>query len=378
MWQVLLYWLKIVMKVLLVKLFHIVKRLRGYRRENIKQNDKRRKALIKSCHLTKEQIKEAQIFYKNYYGKKINLKWHKLYTAISRKFDYQYFPELLYTPEYQRQYNSPDYYKAIADKNLLPLLIKGSKCSQTPETLFYSSNGILLDSNHNKIDLQRCVEILKKEKRVFLKPSVDSNSGNGCFVYDVDQESLSVAQLEKILKPLGKDFVVQKIIKNQKDIEAINPSSLNTFRIITYTINGIIKASPVILRVGVNGNYLDNAHAGGVFVAIDNEGNVISNGKNEFGLDLEVHPDTNIRFKGYKIKNVRKMIDSVIKAAYLIPHVGVIDWDVTLNEKEEPVIVEANTYNGSIWLIQMSHGVSVFGEDTKDILLSIKENKIRY
>ena len=81
---------------------------------------------------------------------------------------------------------------------------------------------------------------------------------------------------------------------------------------------------------------------------------------------------------GYRIKNVNKIIEAAKQLAALFPQVGVIDWDFLLNEKGEPVVLEANMMYGSVWLIQMSHGKSVFGENTARVLQIIRENKKTY
>ena len=42
--------------------------------------------------------------------------------------------------------------------------------------------------------------------------------------------------------------------------------------------------------------------------------------------------------------------------------------DFTINTDGDPVLIEANTEAGSIWMAQMSHGCGVFGDLTSDVL----------
>ena len=151
-----------------------------------------------------------------------------------------------------------------------------------------------------------------------------------------------------------------------------------SFRILTYIVDGVIYTSPIILRIGRDGKNCDNAHAGGLFVAVGDDGKIVSNGKTEFNDNYESHPDSNIKFNGYKIKNVDKVIKAAKEAASLVPHVGVIDWDFVLDETGDAVLLEGNMFGGSIWLIQMSHGKAVFGEKTARILQLIRKNKHLY
>ena len=52
----------------------------------------------------------------------------------------------------------------------------------------------------------------------------------------------------------------------------------------------------------------------------------------------------------------------------LLPQLGCYNWDFTLNEQGEPVLIEANTDNGGVWILQMAHGKGYFGERTGEIL----------
>ena len=51
-----------------------------------------------------------------------------------------------------------------------------------------------------------------------------------------------------------------------------------------------------------------------------------------------------------------------------LPQVGVVNWDFTINSEGLPVLVEANCVDGSIWLIEIAHGVGGFKENTESVL----------
>jgi D-alanine-D-alanine ligase-like ATP-grasp enzyme len=51
-----------------------------------------------------------------------------------------------------------------------------------------------------------------------------------------------------------------------------------------------------------------------------------------------------------------------------IPQLGVVNWDFTIDPAGNPVLIEANCKNGSVWLPQMAHGVAAFGERTAEVL----------
>ena len=88
-----------------------------------KFNNPQRKEIYNKIILNDEQIKEIDELYKNNYGHRIPYTWHKHYTAFTNNFDKNYFPELLYIPEFERFMNiNKEYCKAFSDKNVTPLI----------------------------------------------------------------------------------------------------------------------------------------------------------------------------------------------------------------------------------------------------------------
>ena len=51
-----------------------------------------------------------------------------------------------------------------------------------------------------------------------------------------------------------------------------------------------------------------------------------------------------------------------------VPQLGVVNWDFTLNENGVPILIEANVVSGSVWLPQMAHGKTPFGDHTAEVL----------
>ena len=94
------------------------------RKNEVKKfKDKRRKNIYSKINLTKEQKHEIDNVYKSNYGRKIPYTWHKHYYAFTDKFDKNYFPELLYIPEFENYMNlEKEYCKVFSDKNVLPII----------------------------------------------------------------------------------------------------------------------------------------------------------------------------------------------------------------------------------------------------------------
>ena len=341
------------------------RRIKIWRRNEInKFQDSRRVAIWSKIHLTREQEQQIDDFYLANYGEKIPHTWHKHFTAFTGHFDYKYFPELLYIPEFEHFMNSDaKYYEVFQDKNVLPL-IAASVGVHTPQVIITRTKGIFRDEHYRFISEDRAADILSCSGEVFIKPSIDTGSGVGCKVIG----SVSRDEAHEVFTDAGANFVVQERLKCHEDVAKIYAGSVNTFRVITYLWHDEIKICPAIMRIGQGGSTVDNAHAGGMFIAVDDDGTLHKTAFTEFNTQFTEHPNTHLKFEGHRIKVFPKVLEAVRKIHEATLQVGAVNWDFTLDEDGRPILLEGNMKGGSIWLIEMAHGVGVFGDDTAEIL----------
>ncbi len=67
-----------------------------------------------------------------------------------------------------------------------------------------------------------------------------------------------------------------------------------------------------------------------------------------------------------------KAIELVSRLHMRIPRLTFISWDVTILDDGQPVVIEMNTRNQSIWFPQMVNGRSAFGDYTVDMIKKCK------
>ena len=348
--------------------------IKNARRGEIKKfQDSRRVEIYSKVNLSDEQKSEIDKLYEENYGEKIPYTWHKHYTAFTGKFDKYYFPELLYIPEFERFMNESynDYYKTFEDKNVLALLANAAGVKM-PKTVFKSSVGVIQTPDNDIITKEGLLKELSGQ--YFLKPTVDTGSGVGCQVVDVENgyDKISNTPIAKVIESKGNNWVIQERLKCHNSIAAIYSDSVNTFRIMTYIWQDEICHCPVVMRVGQGGGYLDNAHAGGMFIAISDEGVLHTTAFTEFKTEFTAHPDTKLKFENYKIDLFPSVLAASKKCHSILPQIGCINWDFTIGQDGEPVLIEANIRGGGIWIFQMAHGSGVFGEKTPEILRWMK------
>lgn len=343
--------------------------------------DPYRVKIYSSVKLTKTQEKQIDDFYLKNYGHKIPYIYHRHSMAFTGKFDVTYFPELLYAPEFDLyMHSNPEYARVLGDKNLLPILTHQAGI-KTPKTILSCMAGTFRDNDNHILSKDEFIRKLSNIGESFVKPSVDSMQGKNCILINMVKgiDQISGKTVDKILKNFTRDFIIQERLHCHKVIEKINSSSVNTFRIITYLWKDKIYHCPIFMRIGKGGSCVDNAGAGGIFVAVDDDGTLHKTAFTEFNIRYTEHPDTHIRFAGYKIPHFEKLIRAAYRMQEIMPHLGICHWDFTLDPQGEPVLLEINTQGGSFWISQLSHGKGLFGDNTAEILQWIaKMKKLSY
>ena len=291
-------------------------------------------------------------------------------------FNEKYFPEVFFTTNLLDKLNPPDRTKYLDDK-ILATYFWGNLENQhikVVKNYIYNSNGYFYDEN-GMMDYQKAVDKVKDIGEAVIKPSVDSNSGRNVNLLNIKNgiDINTNESINEILNKYNKNYMVQEKIKQHKDFAKLNPSSVNTIRINTYVCEGKIYSSPIAMRIGRDGSIVDNAHAGGMQIGVDENGNLREYAFTEFGQKFDKHPDNGIKFKGYKIPKINEMIKFTIKYHYKIPHIGIIAWDLTLDENENIVIIEANIGSPSVWFPQYVNGQAFFGNNTEKMIQKLKE-----
>lgn len=329
-------------------------------------------APVNGKKLSKEQIQQVKDYWRKIYGKEISPLWHQKYTGYSGKFDVQYFPEILYTTKLEPLGNPEMIAKVLVDKSLIEILysqfLNGDNEIVVPTTICGCANGFFYDGSRMPSDRKQVEELLAKlEGKYIIKPTVGGSSGHGVRLLDL-YHGVDCKKNEKvsdILSSYGKNFIVQERIMQHPVFAALHPDSINTIRVMTYRKDGEIKAAPCIMRIGAGRSHLDNAHAGGMYIAVSDEGILQKKALRNYSEPIFIHPDTNIAFDGYRLPGMKKIIQSAKLLHTCLPSIGFVNWDFSYDENENVVLIESNMNCGSLWLFQNTWGKGVFGEDTE-------------
>ncbi len=339
---------------------------------------RKKKPLYNGIHWSDSRQKEFDDLWIENYGKKIKPYWNKLYESMNGVYCRNYFPEMLYSTKLEPLLNPPEYCKVISDKSLTETLYGAVRGVTFPETLLVNSNGVFLDGGRNVLGFNEAIGKLCNAGACVIKPTVETGSGKGVLFLNISggKDSESGADIESIFKKYDKDFIIQLTVKNNKQLSALYPASLNTFRIITYICGGKVRCAPVSLRIGAGKNRVDNIHKGGLVVGVNADGTLkkfaYKLGYGDKSVKFTAHPDTNTVFENYYIGEIEKMISAAEELHAATPQLGIISWDLTFDESDNIVLIEANCRGQSVWFPQIVNECPIFGEDTPYMINRIK------
>lgn len=161
--------------------------------------------------------------------------------------------------------------------------------------------------------------------------------GDGCYVLNRKTENIEALASSMI----GAKYIIQPCLEQHQDISRINPSCVNTIRIVTIWGKKSKKAAVLasLMRFGVD-SIKDNRATGGFSVAISDDGILGSLGIAHHYITKK-HPVSGVVFDGIKVPYYDQVKELVRAAHALIPQVISIGWDVAIT-KDGPVLLEGN------------------------------------
>lgn len=321
---------------------------------------KLKKAQTERNVLTKGQKKEVKAFWSGY--KTLPFLYHNYYTEKYGEFHKEYIPDEVYYNFVQPHFNAYRLAKALDNKCYYPKMFSGI---EQPKLVVYRLNGFWYTDDVMLQNAEEAYTYVAKEKEVFIKRAVDSGGGHG--VKYLNCEGLMEEKFLEELAGFHCDVAIQRGIKQHEALSKINPSSVNTIRIITLLKGTETQVLSAILRMGVGSSKVDNSSSGGITIGVSADGKLKKTacvGKREF---VTAHPTTGVVFDGYQIPSFADAVELVKRASRMVPHFRMVAWDVSVLEDGTPTLIEANLYDGQLDSHQIHNG-PLFGEDTKKIL----------
>jgi len=311
--------------------------------------------------LTNVQIKEIQDYFLNLLGYKVPTMWHQYFYSRTNNYSKLYIPTSEYKVNIVGRLNIYPLKRAYTDKNITDIILPSSI---QPKTYLKNINGYFYIDG-KPITKQDAISLCANLGEVIIKPSLTAR-GKGVAKHNL-VNGISRAQgisIDKIFEEYKKDFLIQECVSQHKDMAALNPTSLNTIRIMTYRAGMDIKVIYSVIRIGRKGAVIDNESAGGISTIIKEDGRLGQYAYGAPGIDNIEFTDTGIRLLGYLIPSYKEALQMVKDCHYKLPYFDLLAWDVAINENGSPILIE---FNMTPDLSQSANGPA-FGEYTEEIL----------
>jgi len=323
--------------------------------------------------------KEEEQIYIQYWSKIVNHKiksdWLRFYSNSLGYTDSKLVPESAYYTFIEPILNNALFNSAYADKNIYDIMYPEGLF---PKTIIRCINGNYFDHAYKPLTLDDAAltNILKSYSKVIVKPSIDTGGGqmvdlylkNGMkWIKEKDQTNhLNM----KCLKSLAtKDFLIQTVSDQCNFTKKFNPSSLNTLRILTYRS---VKTEKVyvlqrILRVGAEGEAVDNSRAGGVAIGVNHKGLLNKYGTFKNGSKTNVINGRIDLNEEHYFPSIKSIEQKAIEIAEKNIHHRILGLDMFLDNKNKVRCIEVNNFGNEISFFQLNNG-PLFNEHFTEII----------
>ena len=244
-------------------------------------------------------------------------------------------------------YNSPEYYPILEDKYVFDHILQG-KGFRVPINRYIIGRGAIVEYGSDRQISQG--EFLQSELEGFCK-LINGYGGNSIYKISIAGGKLRVnnedTNLAAFIHELGtREFLIQEKIHQHPLMDELNPSCLNTLRMITVQSGLEVVNFTAYLRVGINNNFVDNGLSGNIGVGLDKaSGKLIGPAKSGISEAIlqtfEQHPQTHTSFDGFEIPFYFEACTMTRELHRLFRQFFIIGWDIGIT-KDGPIVIEGN------------------------------------
>ena len=312
--------------------------------------------------LSKVQKDEIKEYWKALTGRIIPTYWHEYFYSRNGYYSVRYVPTCLYHSSIVYRLNSRPLTMAYTDKNTYDSYFEDIL---RPQTIIRNINGYYFDDKKpitRKEALERCQYLTDS----VIKPSMIGMWGTGVRLFSADNGMIKENEsIEDLFNQYNSNFIIQKKVEQHEAISSLNPTSLNTLRILSYRSGDEVAVLYAVMRIGRKGKMVDNETAGGINADIDLASGRISDCA--YGTPAEKRiekTDVGTILKGFSIPSFNETLSLVKELHLRLPYFHLVGWDFGIDSDGHPVMIE---WNRCPDLSQTAHGPA-FGDMTEEII----------
>lgn len=263
-----------------------------------------------------------------------------------------------------------------ADKNFFEKICPEGFC---PKALLRRIRNHYYNADYRLLNLDEAVfgKILKScdSRKIIVKPSVDSCSGlgvvlfakgdDGIYRHSKTHEALTCAWVEKNLRG---EFIMQEAVEQSDFMSQFCDTSVNTLRMAVYRSvkDDECHVTACIMRIGSKGSFVDNSHAGGMFVGISPDGELGHEVYDQHGVRKTNFNGVDFAGQTFRVPAWDNIVKFAVEVGRSVPHHRLLALDVAVRKDGTPVLIEYNVDSFSMWLFQFT-GRPALGDYTQEI-----------
>lgn len=315
--------------------------------------------------LTQQQEKEIKQYFKNSIGFDTTTSFHAYYSFLNGIFSCKYLPFRLYYHKIIPALYDLRLINSYDDKNFMNKLF--------PEVLqpycyIKNINGHYYH-NEKPISRQKAISLCQNIPLAIIKPTLYTSGGNGVKRISIQSGKVGEQSIEDVFDEYKMNFVIQEVINQHELLNRLNPTSLQTFRVVTYWRNEEVVLVSALLRIGREGSFVDNGTAGGYCCGCTVEGKLKKYAYAFHPTKKVTKTDNGVLLENYALPHFTDIIETAKRLHYEVPHLPLVGWDLTVNKEGHVVLIEINPTFG-IDILQLTNGPA-FGEYTDEILAKV-------
>ena len=316
--------------------------------------------------LTKEQKNEILHYFKELTGEEIPLTWHEFLYSRTGIYSKKYIPTSLYKVTLLYRANKHGYRDAYADKNMADVYLPDVK---HPKMVLKNMNGYFYIDG-KAVTREEAIAHCQNLDEVIIKPSLGTH-GDGAKKLKVENgiTNINGKSIGEVFDSYKENYCIQGFIRQHERMKALNPTSVNTIRVLTYRSGMEIIVLYTVIRIGRKGKEIDNESAGGISTVIHDDGKLGKYAYGDPGVDKVEYTDSGIQLEGYEIPSYQKVVETVKRLHYNLPFFNLVGWDIAIGEDGEPILVE---WNVCTELSQSANGPA-FGDYTERIITELMQ-----
>lgn len=319
--------------------------------------------------LSSGQKSDIISYYKRLLGKKVPTYWHEYFYSRNETFSVTYIPTCFYHSDIIYRLNNFDLRHAYVDKGIYDIYFPDIL---RPKTFVKNINGYYYDDSI-PISREEAVERCQNLDGAVSKPTQEGMWGSGVKVFSTHDGVLDDGNtIMSLMDSYGKNFIIQERIHQHESMALLNPTSLNTLRVLSYRQGNEVFILYVVVRIGRKGKSVDNETAGGINADIDLKSGKIKDCAYGTPSEKRIHTtDVGTVLKGFQIPGFDSVIAEVKELHTRLPYFNIVGWDFGIDQEGKPVMIE---WNRAPDLSQTAHGPA-FGQMTEEIFNRIKSLK---